>query len=72
MSGAFYAPRSEKAKAGATPAGLIRLPEMMRSQPGAAGPPCLGHSRFSGARHPWKEYESIFLQQSGDTLSWQV
>ena len=28
----------------------------VRSQPGAAGPPCLGHSRPGGARNSWKEY----------------
>ena len=30
----------------------------VRSQPGAAGPPCLGHSRPGGARNSWKEYKS--------------
>jgi hypothetical protein len=28
----------------------------VRSPPGAAGPPCLGHSRPGGARNSWKEY----------------
>ena len=31
----------------------------VRSQPGAAGPPCLGQSRSGSARNSWKEYDAL-------------